>query len=158
MGILPRRTKCCCLSQDSSPSRILSPLHPRSRIAISSVPDWICLPWCSRPFNRRDPELGEESSCESWSIPSSWFPFAFVGRALVVASGSFQVPTSPARNSPRSLAPSALAGILQGHDAPGPFPGSPGHSPDSFDFSRASRCPGQDLLCSSPLRPLKSCC
>ena len=51
MGILPRRTKCCCLSQDSSPSRILSPLHPRSRIAISSVPDWICLSWCSRPFN-----------------------------------------------------------------------------------------------------------
>ena len=27
-------------------------LHPRSRIANWFVPDWICLPWCSRPSRR----------------------------------------------------------------------------------------------------------
>ena len=31
MGTLPRRTQCCCSSQDFLPGRILSPLHPYSR-------------------------------------------------------------------------------------------------------------------------------
>ena len=50
VGTPLRHTRCHCSSQDSLPSRILSPLHPHSRTAIWSALSCICHQCCSRPL------------------------------------------------------------------------------------------------------------